>query len=106
MSLLAVEYIFRQTALSPHPFLPWWQVLRLDAERGLPQAKQHLGFITYRHGHDSLLGICLGYCSIFQPPQRHIGRAAQVEFDSMRLELILQLAAGKAARIRARGGAT
>lgn len=55
MCLLAGEYILSQKALSPHPILPWWQVLRLNAERGLPQAKQHLGFISYRHGHDSPL---------------------------------------------------
>lgn len=65
MSLLAEEYMLSYTVLVPHPFLPWWEVLGLDAKRGLSQAKQHLSFISYCHGHDSLLGVCFGKFSIF-----------------------------------------
>lgn len=101
MSLLAEEYMLNWIALVPHPFLPWWKVLGLDAKRGLPQAKQHLSFISYCHGHDSLLGMCFGYFSIPEPPQRHIGRVVELEVDATRLEMTLQLAAVKAARGRA-----
>lgn len=59
VSRLAKEYMLSEMALVPHPLLPWWKVLGLDAKRGLSQSKQHLGFITYCHSHDRVLGLCL-----------------------------------------------